>query len=353
MLERKHAVLVVLALAVVLSLYTHSIIWQEWYYPTYGNTNVHVAFAKHILSHWEYPLGDDYSYGGGIPTLYVPGYRLVLAGTMAIVGSADLAQRLLVMLFALMLPVGFFLFAREVYGKWAGVAAAFAASFPAELLIYTVRPLPQAMGMALLPFALYAIASGRKKLALALSLAIALTHQETAVFLAMGAFAFGVGKTFIDFLKTKKVVLKGAALTALLAWSLTTVAYVGWHYVAIGDLNVFDIAQFHHHEGNVVEWQSFVDKTGLVLISSSLLGLLVLVWNNLSKQDDAQLLAIAFAIVGIAAIKNDLVGIRVFMDRFIAYLQIPMVVLAGVAIVWVLVQATQFTRKTLFPKLSE
>ncbi|HLC38260.1 MAG TPA: hypothetical protein VJI71_02295, partial [Candidatus Norongarragalinales archaeon] len=189
MAGEKKIVLILLALAVAFSIYGHSMVWSEWYYPTFGNTNVHVAFAKYMLTHFSYPLGNDFSYGGGIPALYVPGYRIALAIAGGIFGI-DLAQRLLVMLFALMLPVGFFLFARELFGDYAGVIAAFFASLPTELLVYTVRPLPQAFGLALLPFAFYAIAANRRKLALILTLAIALVHQEAIAFLAAGAFAF-------------------------------------------------------------------------------------------------------------------------------------------------------------------
>src|SRR3989338_6519820 len=184
----KRWIYALLLIAIAASVYSHSMVWKEFYYPTFGNTNLHVAFAQHILTHGEYPIQNDYSYGGGIPTLYVPGYRLLLAGTALIAGNMDFAVRLLVMLFAVLLPVGFFLFTRELFGDVTGVAAAFFASLPAELLIYTVRPLPQALGLALLPFAFYAIAADKRKAAFALTIAIALIHQETIAFLAAGAF---------------------------------------------------------------------------------------------------------------------------------------------------------------------
>ena len=329
-------------------------VWREWYYPTYGNTNIHVATAQHILKHWEYPLQNDYSYGGGIPSLYVPGYRLVLAGTIAIVGSVDFASRLLVMLFALLLPIGFFLFARQLFGDYAGVAAAFFASLPAELLIYTVRPLPQAMGLTLLPFAFYAIAAGRKKLAVALSLATALTHQEAAVFLAVGVFAYALADTAIESFKRKKISLpKGIAWIALLCWAATVLAYVGWHYFVMGDFNVFGLAQFSNHEGNVVLFNDFVSKTGWVLSALGIAGIVMLASKNVFRPSKQEILLLTLGIIGFIFIKNELLGIRVFMDRFIVFLQIPLAILAAFALKELCDYASQLTRHTLFPAKSE
>jgi hypothetical protein len=352
--EGKPFVWLLLSIAIALSVFSHSMIWKEWYYPTYGNTNIHVATAEHILTHWEYPLQNDYSYGGGLPSLYVPGYRLVLAGTIAIVGSADLAQRLLVMLFSLLLPIGFFLFARQLFGDYAGIAAAFFASLPVELLIYTVRPLPQAMGLVLLPFAFYAIAAGRKKLAIALSLAIALTHQEAAVFLAAGVFAYAFVDTAAAWFKERKFSLpKGIAWISLLCWAATVLAYVGWHYLVMGDFNIFGLAQFQNHEGNVVLFNDFVSKTGWVLSVLGILGIVLLASKNTFKPSRQELLLLVLGIIGFAFVKNELVGIKVFMDRFIVFLQIPLVVLAAYSLKELCDYALQLTHHTLFPKTSE
>ncbi len=352
--QRKNQILIalMLLLAILLSLYTHWMVWSQFYYPTYGNTNIHVAFAKYILVHGSYPM-TDFSYGGGIPALYVPGYRLLLAATAWIAGSMDLAERLIVMLFALMLPIGFFLFVREVYGDFAGIVAAFFASLPGELLIYTVRPLPQALGLALIPFALYAIAADKRKLAILLTLAVALVHQESIAFLAAGAFAFAVLQMISLSLKEKAFVIPSkGAWTAILCWAIALIAYVGWHFVATGNANIFGIAQFANHEGNVVEFQLFLDKTGYVLAAGSLLGLVILLARNLFKQNEKEILLIAFAVLGFAFVKNELFGVRVFMDRFIVYLQIPLVALTAVAMKDISDYLLHFDLKTILPRRS-
>src|SRR3990167_6543960 len=349
----KRWIYALLLIAIAASVYSHSMVWKEFYYPTFGNTNLHVAFAQHILTHGEYPIQNDYSYGGGIPTLYVPGYRLLLAGTALIAGNMDFAVRLLVMLFAVLLPVGFFLFTRELFGDVTGVVAAFFASLPAELLIYTVRPLPQALGLALLPFAFYAIAADKRKAAFALTIAIALIHQETIAFLAAGAFAFAFLQALSDFARTRKLALpQGAAWTALLCWALALFVYVGWHFVATGNANVFDIAQFKNHEGNIVEFNLFLEKNGMVLTIGSLLGLVALATRSITNPREKELLLLALALVGIAFIKNDLVGVRVFMDRFIVFLQVPLVVLTAYAFTGICDYALHFDWNSILPRRS-
>ena len=101
-----------LLLAVLLSLYSHSMVLDEFYRPTYGNTNVHTASEKHLIQHGYYPIQNDYSYGGGVPNLYVPLYRFFAAGFMGLSGlDFDFGNRLIVLFLAVLIPLGFFLLA--------------------------------------------------------------------------------------------------------------------------------------------------------------------------------------------------------------------------------------------------
>lgn len=107
-----------LAVALVLSLYAHSMVFNEYYYPTFGNTNIHVASENHLIQHGFYPLEDDYSYGGGVPNLYVPAYRFFVAQTIFLTGlSFDEINRLIVILFAILLPIGYYLMAKKLSVK--------------------------------------------------------------------------------------------------------------------------------------------------------------------------------------------------------------------------------------------
>ncbi|MFH1199744.1 MAG: hypothetical protein V1708_01625 [Candidatus Micrarchaeota archaeon] len=280
-----------LAAAVIVSLYTHFMVFQEWTMPTYGNTFIHVASVRHAIEYGDYPR-IDYSYGGGIPNLYVPFYRIFIANAALLTGlSIDFVSRMAVMLFALILPLAFYSLARRMFGVEAGLFAAFFASLPGELLIYSVRPLPQSLGMALLPIAFLAIYSEKTRVALFLSFSIALVHQEAAVFLAgvalgyfllvMASFAAtylfggwkavnGAGGQLPDFFEQKR----GARL-AFYCFAVCAAAYLLWHFSVMNSFNIFELAQFKNHEGGIVSGESFFSKTGVVVIALSSLGLLL------------------------------------------------------------------------------
>ncbi|MFH0835688.1 MAG: hypothetical protein V1834_00825 [Candidatus Micrarchaeota archaeon] len=317
--------------AIAFSVYAHWMVFNEFYRPTYGNTNIHTASEKHLIEHGYYPIQNDYSYGGGEPNLYVPLYRFNAANFMVLTGfDFDFGNRLIVILFALLLPLGFFLLGRELAGDWAGVMAAFLASLPAELLIYTVRPLPQALGLALLPIALYLMLKKEWLAALIASAGVVLVHQEAGVFLVGVAFATGVGKIIIDYWNENKLVASDLAKIALACWLVGTAAYFGWHFFVTGNVNVFELAQFQHHEGGVITQESFFTKTGYLIPALSVFGIIGLLWALLSKKlDDAGLLVLSALAVGVFATQNHLVGINVFMDRFLVFVQIPLIAAAA------------------------
>ncbi len=270
-----------LLFAIILSLHTHWMVLREWHMPTYGNTMIHVASARHVVEHETYPL-IDYSYGGGVPNLYIPAYRILLAVVVLLTGmSLDLASRFLVLLFSVMVPLGFYVLGKRLFNGSVGVFAAFLSVLPGELLIYTVRPLPQAMGLILLPVAFHAFFIKRWDLALLLSFIVTMTHQEAAAFLVAGFGAYAmfiilhmvwrvwVGKSFD--IKAHSDVLQLAVASSFLA----VIAYLVWQFVMIGHFNVFELAQFKNHEGNVVSMDSYILKTGLLVVAFSLAGLLV------------------------------------------------------------------------------
>ncbi|MFH0970963.1 MAG: hypothetical protein V1835_00190 [Candidatus Micrarchaeota archaeon] len=277
----KHKVAFLLVFSVICSLYTHWMVMREFHMPTYGNTMIHVASARHIIEHQEYPL-EDYSYGGGIPNLYVPLYRELVANTVLLTGfSLDFTSRMLVLLFAVMVPLGFFLLGRKLFGTNAGILAAFLSVLPGELLIYTVRPLPQALGLILLPIAFHALFAQKWKTALFLAFAITMTHQEAIAFLVGGSGVF-FGLTIL-FMVWKVLFSQGfnsAKISNILKLNLALIilaiaAYLLWQYSIVGHLNVLELAQFKNHEGNVVSMDSYLLKTGNLVSAFSMVGLVV------------------------------------------------------------------------------
>ncbi len=343
--------------AVALSLATHSIVFSEFVMPTYGNTMIHVATARHLVEHGEYPF-EDYSYGGGIANTYVPLYRVSFAAGKVLTGlDYDTVGRLLVRLFAVMVPIGFLLAGRELFGDWAGLAAGFLVTTMPEYLIYTVRPLPQAMGLALLPFFVYAIAANKKTAAVLLAIGIALTHQEAGAFLAASAFAFFCLDVARHYFEKKKFGFSSEAGISFASWFAATVSYFAWHFFTAGNLHILGLAQFVNHEGAVVTLDFLYSKTGLLVLALSLIGLLLLFlkfsptlrkkfFPQQSKISANDTLVLAWLAVGLFAIKNDLFGLAVFMDRFVVYLQIPLVLLAAFA----LAEAGQLIWDAKWPK---
>ena len=318
--------------AVALSLYGHSMVFNEWVMPTYGNTMIHVASARHAIETGEYPMWNDYSYGGGQPNLYVPLYRFLYAELVALTGlSFDLVGRLIVVLYALLLPLGFYLLGRELAGEWAGVASAFLASLSPELLIYTVRPLPQGLGLALLPIGFYFLAKKDLRASVLSAFLIVLAHQEAGVFFVGCAFAFGALEVARAFLAGKRVFAE--SMPGFAAWGAGTLTYLGWHFFAVRNLDLFALAQFQHHEGAFVSLQLLYDKTGLVLLALGALGFALLAYKALENKLKAPgVFALSALLVGLFCIKNDLFGLQVFMDRFIVFLHVSMIPVAALAL---------------------
>ncbi len=429
-LLKSYAVPLLLVLALLLSIYTHSMVFKEFTMPTYGNTFIHVASVRHMLEHNTYPK-IDYSYGGNVPNLYVPFYRLFIVHAVLLTGlSIDFISRMAVMLFAVLLPLSFYALGTRLFGTPTGVAAAFLASFPGELLIYTVRPLPQALGMVLLPVAFLAIASQKWRTSLLLAFAIAMVHQEALAFLVGGlgayiAVSFGYALLF-SFNSNSNgrsnpaqvLELMQHASLALLAILLATLAYVVWHYVVMNSWNIFDIAQFKYHEGGLVSLESYLSKTGWVIAVFSLVGVLLVFqrlvrlfiqqagsWVGFEEESRrglqnsivfifvalasyfylnhfefgplnfvflvvailAGIIGFTFAnfvsslpllqktdnhayyflfglfFAGVGAVKNDVIGVRVFMDRFLVYLQEPLILLAAIGIAGLYAFFSSFT----------
>ncbi len=425
-LGHKHRIMLLLFITILFSLYSHWMVMREFHMPTYGNTMIHIASARHVVEHQEYPM-IDYSYGGGIPNLYVPAYRILIAVAVLLTGlSFDLVSRLIVLLFAILVPLGFFILTRRLFGDTAAIFAAFLSVLPGELLIYTVRPLPQAMGLVLLPIAFHAFYTKNWKVALLMTFVITMIHQEAIAFLAGGLgvyFGFMLLHMLWRLLNSKdfnRELHSEIIKLSLSGIMLALAAYLIWQFVIIGHFNVFELAQFKNHEGNVVSMDNYFLKTGNLVASFSLLGLfLILAYlvnyilrdytripqtfrvgfrtffvflivafgtyftlHNFSLDRSASLISISFPfflgplagleilvislisalmgvilvkmldnsdtfskyqgiaylflfalfIAGFVAVKNDAIGIRVFMDRFLVYLQIPLIIMAALGV---------------------
>jgi hypothetical protein len=428
--EKKYLIPIFLLVAVIFSLNTHWMVLREFHMPTYGNTMIHIASARHIVEHQEYPL-IDYSYGGGIPNLYVPLYRVLVADGVLLTGlSYDLVSRLLVLLFAILLPLGFYLLGKKLFGETVGVLCALLCVLPGELLIYTVRPLPQALGLVLLPIAFHAFYSRNLPAAIILTFLITMIHQEAIAYLLGGIgmyFGFVILHMLWRVLLSKNYQFeKHSELMKFSIYCifLAVISYFAWQYAIVGHFNVFDLAQFKNHEGNTVSMDSYILKTGNIIATFSLAGLFIciaylfrhflndiylksdelkdavfvffiylfaafgsyFVLNNFSLDRKMSLISISLPVylgplsgneiipislltglfgvfllkalnlrvfekadklaflfifalfsAGLFAVKNDMIGLKVFMDRFLVYLQIPLILLSALGVYSILI----------------
>jgi nitrate reductase NapE component len=328
--------------AVLVSGWTHSLVLEHFLAPTFGNSGVHLASMRHVLEHQEYPM-NDYSYGGGVPNLYVPLYRMGGASLSLLTGlDLDAGARLIVLLIALLLPLGTYALVRTLFqNPWAGLAAAFLVSAPSELLVYTVRPLPQALGHALLPLAWLGLAARKPELALPLAFLTGWVHQEAAVFHAGVAFALGAAGLLawkVDGRASERKEWLAYARLAFAAWAVTAVAYLGWHHLIVGAPPIWELSQFKYHEGGPLGYDTLWSKSGNTLSALALVGLgvaLARLYRRPAPRAGVGLaLSVMLLAVGLFTVKNDVVGIRVFMDRFLVYLQQAAVPLAGLGLAW-------------------
>lgn len=339
---KKYIITVCVLAAVALSFYTHALVFREWHMPTYGNTMIHVANARHLVEHGYYPLENDYSYGGGIPNIYVPVYRFLAAELVTLTGlSFDLISRIIVLMFAALVPLAFYSLGKALFNDYVGVFAAFFASLVPELLIYTVRPLPQGLGLALLPIGYYFLFKQKKWQTLVFAALICLTHQEAGFVYAAGVFAVFAALVIVESIKARKLVLSKLAFLALSAWFVTVVVYLGWQFVSYGDPDIFKLAQFTQHEGGSVSLDLLYSKTGKVVSALSIIGFIALLAVGLRKlaqrnEVEKEAFVLALFLAGIILIKNELIGLRVFMDRFIVFLDQTLIITAAFAVVFVL-----------------
>lgn len=334
-----------------LSLWTHSLVLKEFYMPTYGNTGIHAAPIREFVETGVYSKEDHFSYGGGIPSTYVPFYRMGVAAFVMLAGvSVEASSRLWVMIVGALLPLGFYLLGKKVFGTEAGLFAAFFSAIPADLLVYTVRPLPQALAMALIPIALYLVLERKWLASIALTFFAIMTHQEAALYLVavqFGLAAFVLIERIWLFVSKKNesheaVERKEIAMLAFVCWAVGVASYFGWHFLVTGGTDLLSMNQFVLHEGTAVGFNDVFGQLGTLLPWLAAAGAVVLAARAAKGWPNAgELLAASAVISGIILIKNDLIGLNVLMQRFIAFLDQGIVLLAAIGAAWILLHLNQ------------
>jgi hypothetical protein len=313
--------------------------------PTWDNSMLHAGRAVFIMETGHY-AEKEVVFGGVTPTYHLPAYPALVAGTALLTGL-DFAwtERLLAIALTMLLAFAFYAIAKGISGDWrAGVIAAILALSSTNLMTWGTRNSPIGLGNALLPIALYLLLKRRTLAAFLCALVIALDHQPTLLVFAFSAFLFFLWEylTSLPLLPKAKLsleklfsnILHPDVLTASVAGLAAFLTYMAWHVRQTGltCLNFSCLPQFGAKEfGKSIDFLDYFSKSPQAI---ALLGILLLPFSNAPNRNKA--LAFAWLFACILLVKNDLLGIGAFTERFLTYLDGVAAVFAGVGIAIVL-----------------
>ncbi len=310
--------------------------------PTWDNSMLHAGRAVFIMETGHY-AEMEVVFGGVTRTYHLPAYPALVAGTALLTGL-DFAwtERLLTMVLSTLLAFAFYAVAKGISGDWrAGVIAGIFALSSTNLMTWGTRNSPIGLGNALLPIALYLLLKRRTLAAALCALVIALDHQPTLIVFALSAFLFfvyeylsslpranlSVGRIFSN-------IMHPEVLTASLAGLAAFLTYMAWHVrqTGLACLNFSCLPQFGAKEfGKSIDFLDYFSKSPQAI---ALLGILLLPLSKAPNRNKA--LAFAWLLACIILVKNDLLGIGAFTERFLTYLDGVVAVFAGVGIAIVL-----------------
>jgi len=306
--------------------------------PTWDNSMLHAGRAVFIMETGHY-AEMEVVFGGVTPTYHLPAYPALVAGTALLTGL-DFAwtERFLTLALTTLLAFAVYAIAKGIAGDWrAGVAAGILAMSSANLMTWGTRNSPIGLGNVLLPIALYLLLTRRTLAAALCALVIALDHQPTLLVFVLTAFLFFVWEYLKGLPKGKpsaeKIlsnVLHPEVLTATLAGLAAFFTYMAWHVrqTGIACLNFSCLPQFGAKEfGKSIDFVEYFSKSPQ---AAAILGVILLPLSKAPGRNKA--LAFAWLVACVILVKNDLLGIGAFTERFLTYLDCAVAVFAGVGI---------------------
>ncbi len=336
-----------LLLIVLIALWYRMGIIDNYVVPTYGNTMYHVGIERETILTQHYP-NYELSYGGGFPHFYVPAYRLLISSMSVATGIDPMVMSgLMTITIALFILLAMFAVALRLSDNlYVALFAAFFYLMSPELTIFTMRPLPEILGLFMVPFTLYFVIRKSWWLAAAGAAITALTHQMTLATLVavIGAYmALQLARAGLAYVKSKEGYMEPlkTALWCLAPVLAACLTYALWQVYSLGTLSIFGIAQVVYREGNVVDLPLFL-RTGVFVLPFFVIGL-VFVLSRLrqNKPDnkkgeyvynitpDAALLVLAWVVITLLLTFNDWFGIHIFMDRFFTFFVQIAIIVAG------------------------
>jgi len=309
----------------------------ERFLPTWDNSMLHAGRAVFIMETGHY-AEMEVVFGGVTPTYHLPAYPALVAGTAMLTGL-DFAwtERLLTLLLTTLLAFAVYTIAKAIAGDWrAGVVAGMLAMTSVNLMTWGTRNSPIGLGNALLPIALYLLLERRTLAAVLCGLVIALDHQPTLLVFALSAFLFFLWEYLTNLQHATKLsaeklfanIMHPEVLTTALAGLAAFFTYMAWHVRQTGltCLNFKCLPQFGAKEfGKSIDFVEYFSKTPQAI---ALLGFVLLPFSKAPTRNKA--LAFAWLFACILLVKNDLLGIGTFTERFLTYLDCAVAVFAGI-----------------------
>jgi hypothetical protein len=305
---------------------------QSYVIPTYGNTLYHVGIERVTIETGRYPT-QELSYNGGFPNFYVPAYRLLVASLSLFCATDPMVVSGLVTITLAIAVFGvIYAFTKQLVQSSAAVCALFFLTLSPELTIFTIRALPELLGLVVFPLTLFFVLINRTEapfqfngcvaLSMLAAAVTALTHQMTLATLALALTGYAITQ-----IRNKNELLK-----ALIPLVTAIAAYGIWQMYSLHTLSIFGIAQVKYHEGTPVSFFAststvgFFDRAGLLVAPFAAIGLAWLERNKTSKR----FLLYSWVITGLLLTENNLFGIDIFMDRFLTFFVESLIVAAGI-----------------------
>jgi hypothetical protein len=329
--------LAVLRYAVIIALFGLFVsyrlnVLQGYVIPTYGNTLFHVGIERLTIESGHYPT-QELSYNGGFPNFYVPAYRLLVASQSLFSGIDPMVMSgLLTITLAIAVFGVIYAFTKQLVDASAAVCALFFLALSPEITIFTIRALPELLGLFMLPLTLLFILANRTGgpfrlnayvvLSVIAAAVTALTHQITLLTLALVLAAYALTQ-----IKNKNEFLK--AFVPLLT---VVVVYALWQVYTLHTVSILGLSQVKYHEGTPVDFLAsefrvgFFERAGVLLLPFAAIGLAWLERNRTNKR----FLLYSWIIASLLLTKNDLLGIGIFMDRFLTFFVESLLVAGGI-----------------------
>lgn len=292
----------------------------------------HVGIERLTIQTGFYPT-EELSYNGGFQHFYVPSYRLFVSSLSLITGIDPMVMSGLVTIITSLAICGvIYAITKRVSAPIAGVCALFLLTLSPEMTIFSIRALPEILGLFAFPLTIYFILLNKgdtpfslnKYLCLSIFAAslTALTHQMTLLTLALVLVIYGLTQ-----LKNK-----AELFNAWVPLAAAVIVYGMWQLYSLHTINILGLAQVKFHEGIPVSLFTsdynigFFDRTGFLPIPLFIIGIIYLEY----KRADKRFLLYAWIAASLILTKNDLLGINIFMDRFLTFMVEGMIILGGI-----------------------